>query len=402
MLKVLILFSNPPEHSHLRLDKEDKIISKLARKYKETIELERQHASDIEDFHSLLLDGGYDIIQFSGHGSPDGIYLEKSNYNDNSGELVSAKRVVNLISLANKDPSLVLFLSCYSDDSLDTLINAAPFVITSKNQVTDDECFVFVQGFYENLFRNKSYESAFKHSVALLAVKECRTDVFRFSRRSLLKKGKSLYVESKPDITKDTILINLDAVRDKINKLKIDEETFCYRMSRKLKIHYDIFVSPRDNAVIPIGNNLFGSFQWENARDVVYCTELMQLRSDVPAQHWSVWSKLLITYNDLASCEYRSRYGNPTGPDKKDILEQAINMFETHIQRSLIPMRNILVEMGFNDAIPHLEFVISQHEIAKDYHDSERYPETVQSLELALTNYHEIVDLLQPPEEDEF
>ena len=67
-MKVLIIFSSPADQKPLRLDKEDRVISHLAREFKEVVEIERQHASEIEDFHSLILDGGYDVIQFSGHG----------------------------------------------------------------------------------------------------------------------------------------------------------------------------------------------------------------------------------------------------------------------------------------------------------------------------------------------
>ena len=398
-MKVLILFSSPADQKPLRLDKEDRIINRLAREFKETVEVERQHASDIEDFHALIIDGGYDIIQFSGHGSSNGIYLEKSDYKGDSGELVSAKRVVNIIALANKCPLLTVFLSCYSDDSLDTLINAAPFVITSKSQIGDEECLVFVQGFYERLFRGSSVKVAFDHAINLLSAKAYLPDNFRLSRRSLIKKGNSLFVESKPSLTEDSILINLDNVRDKIDKLGLDEETVCHLISRKLSVHYWIFIRARDNVTIPIGRLLFGVFWWENSKDVVYCKKLMKLRSDVSQQHWSVWSKLLITYNDLVSSEYRSEM-NPASPANKWMLKRAINVFDSHIQRYLIPMRDNLIEMGFSDAIPFLEFLISQHDIAKNQFIIERYPQVVESLELALTNYHEIVDLLQPPEEE--
>ncbi len=397
-MKVLVLFSNPPDQVPLRLDKEDKIISKLCREFIEKVTIERQHASEIEDFHSLVIDGEYDIIQFSGHGSSKGIFLEKSNYSNDSSELVTAKRVVNIINLSHKSPLLTIFLSCYSDDTVSILSDSAPFVITSRNEVGDNECIIFVQGFYERLFRGSSIKTAFDHAINLLSAKEYPNNGFCLSRRSLIKKGNSLFAESKPSSTRDSILVNLDQVRDKINKFGLSEEEICHLIARKLTIHYWIFDRARESATIPIGRLLFGEFWWENANDVVNCSKLMKLQSDIKVEHWRVWSKLLTTYNDLASCEYRT-LSTPSNPQNKILLTRTVNLFNSHIQRHLMPLRDIIKNMGFGDAIPHLEFAVTECDLAKDHLSLERYPQVVEALELALTNYHEVVTALQPPEE---
>ena len=74
-MKVLVIFSNPPGNTPLRLDKEDRVISRVCRTFEASVTLVRQHASEIDDIHSLLTSGGFDVIQFSGHGSEGGIYL---------------------------------------------------------------------------------------------------------------------------------------------------------------------------------------------------------------------------------------------------------------------------------------------------------------------------------------
>ncbi len=58
------------------MDKEDKAIMGVARRFNESVTVERQHASEIEDIHRLITEGDFDVIQFSGHGHPDGICLE--------------------------------------------------------------------------------------------------------------------------------------------------------------------------------------------------------------------------------------------------------------------------------------------------------------------------------------
>jgi dihydroorotase len=70
MLKVLYLFSDPPGVSkdllgsdyRLRLDKEDRIVSTLARRFPNAVHVHRQHASETEDIHKLLNDSAYDVI----------------------------------------------------------------------------------------------------------------------------------------------------------------------------------------------------------------------------------------------------------------------------------------------------------------------------------------------------
>src|SRR5215831_903241 len=111
--KVLVIFSDPPELPHLRLDREDKVLGKIARDFAGSVSIERLHASDIDDIHSIINDGSFDIIQFSGHGSPEGIVLEKSDM-QKGGELVSVSRLQSLLSIAERPPLLVVALSCFS------------------------------------------------------------------------------------------------------------------------------------------------------------------------------------------------------------------------------------------------------------------------------------------------
>ena len=48
--------------SEVLLDKEDKIISQLARDFSEKVFVERLHASEIEDVHSLIIDGEFSFV----------------------------------------------------------------------------------------------------------------------------------------------------------------------------------------------------------------------------------------------------------------------------------------------------------------------------------------------------
>jgi hypothetical protein len=126
-MRLLVIFSDPPDESviRLRLDREDKLIAQLGKRY--PVSIERLHASEIDDIHQVIASEDFDIIQFSGHGSPDGIYLEKADFRP-SGELVTTERLESLLSIAESPPRLVIFLSCYSNSSVQSLSRVAPFV----------------------------------------------------------------------------------------------------------------------------------------------------------------------------------------------------------------------------------------------------------------------------------
>ena len=67
--------------------------------------------------------------------------------------------------------------------------------------------------------------------------------------------------------------------------------------------------------------------------------------------------------------------------------------------KHLQPATEILRRLGRENLLPHVSFVVTECGNAEDQLKLERYPQVVEALELALTNYHEIVDGLQPPED---
>jgi hypothetical protein len=287
LIRVLAIFSNPTESARLSLDREDKALVSLSRQYSDCVFLDRQPASDIDDIHWLISNNIYDIIHFSGHGDKNGIILEKCG-SPGTQEFYSAMQIVHLLDLAPRPPTVVIFLCCFSSEYADTLCKAAPFVITTDESVYDSECIQFVTGFYEKFFESQSVTSSFTHGINLLRAKNLYRDVFRLFRRELLIKSDSMFIECKPRTDRDTIIINLDPVAEKLDKLGATREEILHLISRKLSIHYWIFEGARDDALIPIGSLLFGSFSWKNSADVVICNDLVRLASGGSDKHWQL------------------------------------------------------------------------------------------------------------------
>lgn len=397
MLRLLVLFSDPPScNARLRLDKEDKIITALASRFSEDVKLVRQHASQIEDVHALLSSESFDVIHFSGHGDPEGIFLDRTDL-DGDGELVSAKRLNSLLSIPEFSPRLLVLLACYSSDSIGVLSDAAPFVVTAHGAVPDVCCLEFVGGFYERLFAGYSIQNSFDHARTIIDSKELQCDSLRLDRRVIIRKGDSHLIETMPDPRHESVWVDLSAVSSILSHLGMPKEEVLHLIAKKLSVHQWIFDVPRDRCIIPIGRLLFGEFAWEDANDYVRCTRLMRLRADVSPQHWALWHKLLVAYNDLASNEYRA-VANPAGEESRNILKRAIKLLTYYNTRFIVPARSELAEIGFEECLPYIEFIITHCEQANDQYEIGRYPQAVKSLEEALTNFHELVDGLLPPE----
>lgn len=397
-MRILVIFSDPPGISRLRLDREDRIISTLARKHAADIHVERLHASEISDIHEILNEHSFDAIQFSGHGNPRGIVLDRTDMAE-GGELVSAARLASLLSIPEHSPQLIILLCCYSGHQLEKLVEIAPFVITTDGAIPDETCLDFVRGFYERLFLGSAINNAFDHAIKSIESKGRDASPFALSRRCLIQSGGSKFVESRPLPGMDTVLVNVDAVADDAKRLGIGEEELCNLLAKKLTIHTWIFKIPRDHCVIPIGGTYFGEFSWSDSRDVVYCIRLFKLRTDTLALQWRLWMKLLVSYNDLASSDYRA-LSDPSSPAARRTLTQATLLLQHYVQRHLIPARDGIIELGIKEALPNLEFVIVHCDAAADQLELERYSHVVKSLEEALTNYHEVVDRLRPLEEE--
>ena len=124
----------------------------------------------------------------------------------------------------------------------------------------------------------------------------------------------------------------------------------------------------------------------------------MKLRPDTPLEQWQLWHQLLISYNDLASSEYRN-LPDPSSPANQAPLQRALKIFEHHVKKYVQPGIAAAEALGFRSVLPHASFVVSHCEAAVDYFTQDRFRQVVKSLEEALTNYHEFVDGLQPPHE---
>lgn len=389
-MNILALFSNPANSTRIRVDREDKVLAELSKRFDGQVTIDRVHATEVADIHEYLWDKHYNVIHFSGHGSEEGLLLDM-NGASSGGELVNADRMYSLIALAEKSPTLCIFLSCYSSNHIDDLSKSAPFVISSEGALDDRSAIAFTAGFYERYLNGSSISTSFEYAKHLLQAQELDNSSLRLSRRTLIQKQGSKFVKCEIDHQQDPVLVNVDQVIDRASELGIPIEELSYLIGKKLAIHRWIFSTPRERCVIPIGRLLLGEFSWVDAGDVVLCTKLARIDNTLDREHWLCWHRLLVSYNDLASAEYR-RLTEPASPTSRQQLQRSLNLFNHHARLYLKPSLDQLESFGKHGVIPLAQFALSHIEMANDYMQIEEYARVVQALEEALTNYHEVVD----------
>src|SRR5438552_16012124 len=77
-VKVLLVFANPWNTSHLRLGTEERAIREAIRlsRYRDSIALTVRQAATIHDLRRALLDEEFQIVHLAGHGTESGLILE--------------------------------------------------------------------------------------------------------------------------------------------------------------------------------------------------------------------------------------------------------------------------------------------------------------------------------------
>jgi len=155
-IRVLLVFANPKGTVNLQLTQEDRIIRQALQrgKARDSVSLEVRHASTVDDLRHALLDDGYEVLHFSGHGDFGALLFE-----DSQGKRLEAP-LDAIGALAAHHPSIkcVILNACNSVVAL--VKPMADFTIGMDGSVDDAAAIQFAQGFYDAIAAGKSYEFA--------------------------------------------------------------------------------------------------------------------------------------------------------------------------------------------------------------------------------------------------
>jgi hypothetical protein len=393
VLRVLVLV--PSEHGRPSplVRREAESISDLAGAHGDDVVLSRQVASDVGHIHDILCSSPYDVIHFSGERSDDDIRTERSLIHQHLTNL-AADRLVHVLRSAPSSPKLVVFVSWLARQQADVLSHCAPFVINIDRSVGDTERVAFVEQFYTELFATRSVTGSFEHATRMLRAEGLSPAALSLHRPELTGKGTSRYIRCFPRADEDGILINMDAVAETMDDLGITREEVLHLIAWRTPIDGRLLNVSRDDALIPVGDVLLGSFSWRNWEDVA-CNRLARLGA-VPEEQSGLWRTLLNSHNRLAASRYRG-LRRPADAAFERELEAAIAAFEAVIGNDLLARSASLVGLGFRRLLPHLARAEAECAKASDRLLRGDYRGVVVALESALTQYHAVISGIQPP-----
>lgn len=159
-IKILFLGTNPAATSRLKLDEEVKKIHtnlKLSQA-RENLELSQEWAVTIETLMQAILDESPQIVQFSGHGTQDGIILQDESGNP---KIVTSEGLVSLFKLFQNTIECVILNACYSEQQAKAIRKHIPYVIGMKTGISDKAAIAFSTGFYKAIGAGKDIPFAF-------------------------------------------------------------------------------------------------------------------------------------------------------------------------------------------------------------------------------------------------
>lgn len=182
VLTVLFLAANPANSVPSRLDHEAREISEglLRSRNRDCFIFEQKWAVRSRDVQQGLLEYSPQIIHFAGNREPDNSKelarksnsAEESNserasgliFEDNTGRMkrVSAHALANLFELFSDQVNCVLLNGCYTENQAQAIVKHIPYVVGTKQAITDSVALTFALGFYDALGAGRSIEFAYK------------------------------------------------------------------------------------------------------------------------------------------------------------------------------------------------------------------------------------------------
>jgi hypothetical protein len=385
----LVVYSNPPQLDRLRLDKEHKAIEEVlkTRGLPDFI-IKRIHAATLFDVGSALREQDYELVLFSGHGAKEGLYLE-----DEGGNAVTSWDLLSK-TLKNYAPSLCALIinACYSTSARAAFQASAPFLILMNGAANDEAAIAFSRHFLEEFYRSGAVDQSFRHATWAISALQFGEDIEPVLIRRQ-PSGQSV-IQAIIDRRQDSIFIDLTEAESSISRLSMSRHSFLALLTRKIRVHSWIFRVERDRTIIPIGN-LFGMFSWSNAKDVVTCHQIFQLRKDISIEECVGWTRLMVDYNDLRSARYRD-IDNPTALENKALLSDMLKSIRACDQLTLCASD---VEPAARRLAPH-QFVITLStvrthcEMAKRALECDDLSGVLRALDYATSSIHDLVNAL--------
>jgi hypothetical protein len=315
----LILYSNPRGSDLLSLQEERKGIDRVRQEFNlPESAIAQLHAPNLDDVLKAVARKHFTIIQFSGHGEAGGIYMNDSAASGYA--LVDVAKVRRILERAQPHLSVAVFLSCFSADMADQLIDLVPLIIAFYGPADDEACARFSESFYANLFSGKHLRLAF-NCAKIEAGNMPNIAMLGRSDRDCTPKAMVVHTR-----TWDRMLrVDISSIGPDLDRLGLTMEEISSRITSQIRYHRWPFRYPRKNALFNVGN-YFGRFWWENADDTLYCRRLHRFHSGVDVSVGESWVHLLSQYHNLYNANYRSPVADPELMKEADVKKALVDL----------------------------------------------------------------------------
>ena len=396
--RVLICYSNPADTSRLRLDIEHAQLEALVRgDSTQPSSMVRLHATRIEDLFQEAANGGYEIIQFSGHGDAAGIYCEAP---DRSGaQLVDAAAITKLLRLASPHLRALILTCCYSAEYQDQLAPYVPYVITVEGPAPDIAAIEFAKKFYSYyLTRRESIEEATALAQAVSDVNNTGL-IIKVLRRGLFAREDTKQIEIFVGNGR-RLLLDITNIRPFLLSLPEElRENFLKCLCTGIRNHTSLFDTAMERVALTFGAYL-GIFSWRNSIDPILCDKVLRVSEAISEENFEALTRLMSRYTSLARFDYRTARQRDY-PNKPHVVTSGLRGFHEMADKFLgLELGDCLRAIAPQATKISAAIIRANLAEADDCLRREDYSQIVIHLETALTTMHNLILQLLDSVED--
>lgn len=155
-IRVLVVGASPDGEAPLRADREARVIEdSISRaKLRERFEVRSLNATTLDDLRRAMLEGGYSIVHFAGHGNSDGFVFE----NETGGPLMWSYDDMARYMERFGELECVILNACFS--ARGSMTASRFYVVAMEKPIEDRAAIEFARGFYDALGAGRDYDFA--------------------------------------------------------------------------------------------------------------------------------------------------------------------------------------------------------------------------------------------------
>jgi hypothetical protein len=164
---ILLFAAEPPDQERIDLGKEIReILLKIEEaKFRDRITLQQWHATEPLDLIPNINRHKPHMVQFSGHGSPDGILMMGP---PNRSQPLAADRLIQMLKWSGEDLRIVFFNICDSEEYAHAAAQVVDGAIGMRGDLYDLPARTFAASLYSGLAFGKSLKRAFYQACAAI------------------------------------------------------------------------------------------------------------------------------------------------------------------------------------------------------------------------------------------